>query len=221
MAGRAGLLPLSALLICCLACAPGQPPVETRLILSLGDSLTAGPYGDYPAALQELLAASGRSWRVEHAARPGHNSGEYLDFLSGPERPDLRAEIVILLLGTNDLRIDGDHTPTDQFRENLAAILELISRANAERKHQALVFLATLPPIYRIDLPTFSEQSRLRISREINPAISELAGQRGLPLIDFFSFFRERRKLLPGIHPTAEGYRAMAELVLKNLEPYL
>ncbi len=221
MAGRTGLLPLSILLFFSLSCVPDRPPAETRLILCLGDSLTAGPYGDYPAVLQELLSERGLAWRVAQAARPGHNSGEYLDFLSGPERPDLRAEIVILLLGTNDLRSDADFTPTAEFRANLDAILEQISQANAGRKAKPQVFLATVPPIFRIDLPTFSEQSRLRISREINPAIRELAGERGLPLIDFFRLFREQRKLLPGVHPSEPGYRAMAELVLKQLEPYL
>ncbi|NQT84955.1 hypothetical protein HQ563_18215, partial [bacterium] len=45
----------------------------------------------------------------------------------------------------------------------------------------------------------------------INPAIRRIAEENGLPLVDNFSLFTHHPDFLPGIHPSEEGYQALAD----------
>lgn len=83
------------------------------------------------------------------------------------------------------------------------------------------VFIATLPPIFSIDLPNFSEESKRRIVEEINPAIRRLARERNLSLVDLERLFLANRDRLPGIHPDASGYRLLAEAFWAEIRPDL
>lgn len=190
-----------------------HPPVNRtrRLsILCLGDSLTASLYGNYPAYLKKWLR-SDRRIRISEAARPGNTSGEYLIFLKSSgilEKTD--PDIVLLMLGTNDTRIDGDHTSVRQFQRNMESILGLIKAPATTGKKNRAIFIATIPPIFKSDLAVFDETSSLRISSEINPVIRNLAEKNGLALVEIERVFLRNPELLPGVHPNREGYRAIA-----------
>ena len=89
-------------------------------ILCMGDSITAGDYGNYTETLQKLFLSEGIEVEVISAAKPGYTSGEYLAFLKNSnlavkEHPDA----VVLMLGTNDVRIDGDHTTVQNHKKNI------------------------------------------------------------------------------------------------------
>lgn len=97
---------------------PPRPSNRPSVILCLGDSMTEGEYGGYPAYLRRLAKTKFPGVRVLSAARPGNNSREYLAFLRNSDllrkgNPD----IVLLMLGTNDVRIDGDRSSLSEFRE--------------------------------------------------------------------------------------------------------
>ena len=198
-------------------------PDRARVVLCLGDSMTEGDFGGYPAQLRRLAKEAGFRARIVSAARPGNNSREYLVFLRNSDllrkhTPD----IVLLMLGTNDARVDGDRIPADEFERNMNLIIDRIEGAEGGQRHRVqTLFLATIPPILAIDLPNFSDESRRRIVKEINPAIRRLARKRNLNLVSVERLFLENRDLLPGIHPNAAGYRRMAETFFAAIHPRL
>lgn len=207
----AALLPFTAT---CSRRAAG-PPIT---ILCLGDSLTEKKSG-YPPHLQRLLNEEGISAEVSVLARPGNNSREFRRFLirgqSDPLR-GLRPDFVFLMLGTNDVRCDGDRTPIDQYKRNMEEIITVVRRVGPRR-----VFIAAVPPIVLEEDMPFNAESVQRVPREINPAVRELARRFALEVVDMYALFAADRTELPGIHPSERGYAMMAERFLRALRPWL
>jgi lysophospholipase L1-like esterase len=203
-----GLALLAALLACRREPAPAALTGEP-VVLCAGDSITAAAY---PAHLQRRLREAGLGLQVVNAGVKGNTSGEYLGFLRRSrliERTQPRW--VLLQLGTNDVRIDGDATPVEAFRANLAAILDLFAAQRNPDGSSPRVLLATIPPIVEKIPGRFDETSATRVDMEINPAIRAIAAQRGIPVVDNHRLFVSRPELLPGIHPSEEGYRALGD----------
>jgi len=179
-----------------------------RVVLCLGDSITAG---EYPTFLQDLLDEAKVRARVYNCGMPGYTSGAYLEFLRsfGLFRA-VRPDFVLLQLGTNDARTDFAHTETTKFRRNMTEIVRLL-REELYPGRPPQVLISTVPPI----LPgpaVFTEESARRIAREINPAVRDIAEKLGLGLVDNYRLFEPHPDwLADGVHPTEEGYRAMAK----------
>jgi lysophospholipase L1-like esterase len=191
-------------------------------IICMGDSLTESDFGYYPKHLKGLLKRRGVHANVVTAARPGHTSGEYLDFLmSSAIIQKFKPDMAIVMLGTNDVRVDRDHTPLYRYRENMIRIINRIKAGRDSRRSGPVIFLASIPPIFKIDLNTFDETSRDRVETEIVPAIHELARQEKVHLIDIHGFFKKRPELMSGIHPWKRGYFAMAEFIFNSILPSL
>ncbi len=177
-------------------------------IVAFGDSLTAGlgvaAAETYPAQLQRRLDSRGLHYRVINAGVSGDTTA------GGLRRVDWvlksRPDIVILELGANDglrgLRL----------QETKANLEKIIQRC---RDASALVVLAgmKLPPNYGTDYTKTFES--------IYPA---LAKQYRLPLIPFFLEGVAGSASLnqpDGIHPTSQGYRIIADLVMETVAPLL
>lgn len=198
--------------------APPAAP-ESPVVLCAGDSITAG---GYPWYLQRRLDAAGYRFRVINAGEKGNTSGEYLAFLRRSrilERTNPRW--VLLQLGTNDVRSDGDATPVERFRENIAAILDLVAGHRNPDGSAPRVLLATIPPVSVEVAGHFNALSRARVETEINPAIREIGERRLMPLVDNHRLFAARPELLPGIHPSEKGYRALGDFWYDSLVPLL
>lgn len=191
-------------------------------IICMGDSLTESEFGYYPRHLLGLLKRRGIAVKVVTAARPGHTSGEYLEYL---EHSDIvtkfKPDMAIVMLGTNDVRVDRDHTPLSRFRQNMVRIIDRLRADGDSRGSIPIIFLASIPPIFKIDLTTFDETSRNRVETEIVPAIRDLARLKQVHLIDIHGFFQKRPQLMAGIHPWKRGYFAMAEYIFDAILPFL
>lgn len=210
-----------ALLNILAACCRREPAVPALtglpVILCAGDSITAA---SYPGHLQELLARDGLLVQVINAGVKGDNTAEYIRYLEKSrivERTD--PSWILLQLGTNDLRIDNHATTTEQFRINLESILDRIRRHHSQDGSAPRVILATIPPIPVEIRWRFNAGSRARVEAEINPAIRDIARQRGLILADNYALFAGRPELLPEIHPSEEGYRVLAEAWYRIIAP--
>lgn len=212
----------AAVIIAYFLVKPAPVKIQYYKVLCMGDSLTESSYGQYTRSLKRLFKTENLKVNVYSAAKPGNTSGEYLNYLKGTDiLKKIKPHIVVLMLGTNDVRIDGDHTPVDSFIRNMREIIALIKNFKNPDGRKMLIFLSTIPPIFNCDLPTFDETSRQRVVEEIVPAIKTLAKEENLHLIDLFGFFEKKPELLPGIHPGKEGYRAMAEFIFANLRSYI
>jgi len=190
------------------------------IILCAGDSITEQ---GYPPFLGGLLRRSGLRARILNYGRRGNTSAEYLDFLKtdvrkiDAERPDF----VLIELGTNDVRLDGDRVSQDAFEKNLGEITTILGGLQTRTGGRPDLFLATVPPIPAgIPFPFGAESSR-RVIEEINPAIRKIAAGAGFVLVDNHALFLAAPDLLPGIHPSREGYKAMAGNWFRALESRL
>jgi len=187
-------------------------------ILCMGDSLTESEFGYYPKHLQGLLKREGFRVKVRTAARPGNTSGEYLDYIKRTGLlQNLKMDMVILMLGTNDVRIDGDSTPLHRYIKNMKAIIQKVKSGSSSGALIPIVFIATIPPIFKIDLHTFSEISKKRVSEEINPSIRKIAIDENIHLLEVSLFFNDHPELLPGIHPNQKGYYALADFIFNKI----
>jgi lysophospholipase L1-like esterase len=204
--GRASVLLLLPLFVSVCA----SPP-RGVIILCAGDSLTAKAYPHY---LQKLLNADGLRARVVNRGVSGDTSGEYLAWLTDPAREEAilwdRPDIILLQLGTNDVRVDGDRTDTELFVANMRKIITHFQGFLTRTADPSRIVLAAVPPIPDGTPFPFSPESSRRVREEINPAIERLAREFGLPLVDNYGLFEGRPDLLPGVHPTPEGFKLLA-----------
>jgi lysophospholipase L1-like esterase len=219
---KAKLRPLALFLLHCLAAACRREPAVPALtgqpvILCAGDSITAS---SYPKHLKKLLERDGLRVQVVNAGVKGDSTAEYIRFLERSRIIERTAPgWVLLQLGTNDLRIDSHATTTAQFRINLEAILDRIGRQRNKNGSSPRIILATIPPIPVEVRWHFDAGSRARVDAEINPAIRAIAVQRGLVLADVHALFAGRPDLLPDVHPSEEGYLALAAAWHRILAP--
>jgi lysophospholipase L1-like esterase len=190
------------------------------VVLCAGDSLTAEAY---PHLLQQILNRTGLRVKVLNYGRNGNTSGEYLRFLESrleklkAERPDF----ILLQLGTNDVRTDADNTPTDVFKSNMKAIVAHFRGFQNRAGKPSRILLGMIPPVPETTPLPFTPASSRRVEEEINPAIRALAGEDRLLLVDNHVIFTARPEFLPGVHPTRDGYRLLAENWHAALRPFL
>ena len=185
-------------------------PGHGLIILCAGDSLTEQ---GYPRPLRAALRADGVRARVLNYGRSGNTSAEYLAFLQANadrlrgERPD----IVLVQLGTNDVRADGDRVGAAEFARNLREIVGIFRDFRSRSGVAPAVYVGTVPPVPEGTPYPFGADSPGRITSEINPAVRMICEDSGAGFVDNYRVFAGRPDLLPGIHPSAEGYRALAE----------
>ena len=179
-----------------------------RVIVALGDSLTAGlgvgADEAYPALLETRLAREGYAYHVVNAGVSGDTTA------GGLRRVDwvLRAkpEIAIVALGANDgLRAQSPQA----MRENLTAIVKRLQAAGA----RVLLVGMRLPPNYGADY-----------TKEFQAVFPEVARSTGAAFMPFLldGVAADTRLNQPdGIHPTAAGYQVIADRLWPYLRPLL
>ena len=195
---------------------PLRPGATGPRILCAGDSITAGPY---PAELERILRDElGLDPVVVNGGRPGHTTREYRrDPVLRQLLPIADPDVVLLGLGTNDVRVDGDHVETEELRTNLATILGRIRSYTNRRGAPPAVLLATPPALHRTEAP-FDARSADRLENEIAPAIRELARAEGLDVAELFDLFLDPDTLGPDrVHPTDAGYERIARAWARRL----
>jgi acyl-CoA thioesterase-1 len=189
--------------------AQNPAPHDSRnVILAFGNSLTAGlgvqPDTAYPARLQRKLDTLGSKYRVVNMGISGDTTagGRARMKAALQQRPS----IVILELGAND-GLRG--LPVSQMQINLEQMIQDFQKGGAK------VVLAgmTLPRNYG-DAYVKSFEDVFR----------GLAKKYDLPLIPFFleGVAGDPKYTLPDlIHPNADGYALVTDIVMKTLKPLL
>ena len=199
---------LAALAIVVLSAVASPVWAAERVIVALGDSLTAGLGVNrddaYPALLQARLTREGYDYRVVNAGVSGDTTAGGLRRIDGVLR--LAPEIVIVALGANDgLR---GLSPA-AMRGNLQAIVTRARDAGA----RVLLVGMRVPPNYGAQytqafagvFPHVAKAARVPL---VPFLLEGVAGEAALNLAD-------------GIHPNAEGQRRIAEHLWRYLHALL
>lgn len=188
--------------------APAPPGAAERVIVVLGDSLTAGlgvaRDEAYPALLEERLRREGFDYRVVNAGVSGDTTAGGLRRLDWVLRS--RPDIVIVALGANDgLRAQ----PVTALRDNLAAIVTRLRAAGA----RVLLAGMRLPPNYGT--------AYAGAFAEAFPAVARGTGVPFVPFLLDGVGGDPKLNQADGIHPNAAGHRVVADTVWRGLRPML
>jgi acyl-CoA thioesterase-1 len=199
---------LRRLLVALLLLGAAPALADDRVIVALGDSLTAGlgvaADEAYPALLEARLRRGGFAYRVVNAGVSGDTSA------GGRRRIDWmlrsRPEVVIVALGAND-GLRG--LPVAALRDNLTAIITRLREAGA----RVLLVGMRLPPNYGEAYAADFAAAFCDVARQTSVAflpflLEGVAGQPSLNQAD-------------GIHPNPAGQRAVAAHVWPSLQPLL
>ena len=184
------------------------PPNRGPLLVTLGDSLTAGLGLDsdqaYPALLGQRLRAEGSDLTVVNAGVSGDTTAAGLRRAEWSLAGDVR--ILIVALGGND-GLRG--LPVEQMRQNLA---EIVSVARHRGIAVLLAGMEAPPNFGAIYTAQFRNVFR-EVAREHDVAFMPflLDGVAGDPTLN----------QPDGIHPNAAGAAIVAERVREALEPLL
>jgi acyl-CoA thioesterase-1 len=187
---------------------PAGSPGAGRVVVALGDSLTAGlgvaPDEAWPALVEARLREEGYPYRVVNAGVSGDTTAGGLRRVDWVLRSD--PEVAVVALGAND-GLRG--LPVDQMRANLAAIVERLSEKGA----RVLLAGMRVPPNYGADY-----------GRAFAAVYPEVARTRHVPLMPFLLegvAADPRLNQADGIHPNAAGHRVIADRVWPLLRPLL
>jgi len=200
----AGLALLSLLLLL----TRGALAAEERVIVALGDSLTAGfgvaPDEAWPALVEARLRRDGYAYRVVNAGVSGDTSAGALRRVPWVLRA--RPEVAIVALGAND-GLRGQRV--DALRANLTDIVTQLRAGGA----RVLLAGMRLPPNYGADF-----------AREFAQAFVDVATRARVAFMPFLldGVAADARLNLPdGIHPNPAGHRVVAERIWPFLRPLL
>jgi acyl-CoA thioesterase I len=175
-----------------------------KTVIALGDSLTAG-YGvkekeAYPARLERKLHEAGYHFRVINAGISGETSVETLARLN--RVLDLKPAIVILEIGVNDGFQGLDPTV---IRKNIEEIVNILKKAGVAVVLAGMRMFDNFRPGYNASFAAIYPEVAKKYDLVLVPFFLEgVAGDPSLNRQD-------------GIHPTAKGYRIVADTVY----PYL
>jgi acyl-CoA thioesterase-1 len=183
---------------------------ETKIVLCLGDSLTAG-YGldasqAYPALLQRRINAQAWNFEVINAGVSGDTTAGGLRRLEWVLKR--RVDVLILALGAND-GLRG--LPLDLTQKNLDTIL---TRTKNRYPQVELVLAGMLIP------PNWGQEYFNRF-QAIYPALAKKHQAHLVPFLLEGVGGRPELNLPDGIHPTAEGHQIIAENVWRILKSVL
>ncbi|MEE8584267.1 MAG: arylesterase [Acidobacteriota bacterium] len=183
---------------------------DAKLILFLGDSLTAGygidPAQAFPALIQQKIDRKGWPFEVLNAGLSGETSAGGLRRISWMLQRN--PGVLVLELGAND-GLRG--FPLELTKRNLQGI---ISRARGRLPDLPIVLAGMMVP------PNLGPE----YTQRFQALYKELALDNGLSLIPFLLegvAGQPELNLADGIHPTPQGHQIIAETVWKTLEPVL
>jgi acyl-CoA thioesterase I len=200
-----GLRAAGIALALALLAVPARPASGNgRVVVALGDSLTAG-FGvaaaeAWPALIEARLRHEGYPYRVVNAGVSGDTTAGGLRRVDWVLRN--RPEVVVVALGANDgLRGLG----TDAMETNLLAIVERLRAGGA----RVLVVGMEVPPNYGA--------AYARAFRGVFPDVARRTGAALMPFLLDGVAADPRLNQADGIHPNAAGHRAIAEHVWPHL----
>jgi len=201
-------LPVAAAVVLLVLVVAAPVAAAERVIVALGDSLTAGlgvaRDEAYPALLEARLRRDGHDYRVVNAGVSGDTSAGARRRVDWVLRS--KPEVVIVALGAND---GFRGLPVEELRGNLEAIVRRLQAAGV----RVLLAGMRVPPNYGDDYAraftaVFPAVAR-RTGVPLAPFLLEgVAGQAGLNQAD-------------GVHPTAEGQRLIADTLWPHLQRLL
>lgn len=213
-----------------------------KTILCYGDSNTYGynpetgfryPYEQrWTSILQKNLGDSaivipeglnGRTTCFEDQIRPGRNGAVYLDPCLHTHGP---IDLVVLMLGTNDMKIRFQATPTD-IGKGIDRLIKMILSITPQKREDGTPskILLMSPPYLGenlCDIPSGEEmgyQRGIEYSRRLAPIYEEWARFHQINFLDAEKYAKASE--LDACHLTVQSHKTLGEMVTKKCREIL
>lgn len=130
--------------------------------------------------------------------------------------------MAIIMLGTNDSKMENWGAEKNQAAQYKKDLLEIIKRLR-EQNRKVKIYLCTPPPAFAGEkLSDGDGISGERVKKEIMPIVKKVAKAKHLPIIDVFKKFRNKSKLFAdGVHPNIQGADAFAHFIYGQVKKSL
>lgn len=199
-------------------------------VVCIGDSITEG-YGipeaqrkeyRYSKVLGDLLGKKYKVINLGHSARTMLTNVNLAWGQCGfPELEKTNPYIAIIMLGTNDSKMENWKGNAKQFEKDTKDLINRIRKQNKRAK----IFLCLPPPSFSGKTLKLSEGdgiSGARIKAEVIPILKRVAAKKRVKLIDVFTAMRKHPELLDdGVHPNIKGANFLAKFLYKQIKPAL
>lgn len=207
---------LNLLLVALLAFAGislAQSPIK---IACVGNSITQGPGRDnpdsYPLQMQGIL---GEAYEVVNFGVSGRTllrKGDY-PYWNEPQFQqvkDFKADILIIMLGTNDSK-PQNWQHASEFRQDY---LDMIAEFKKTMPADGKVYVIMPVPVTRENFGITPEV----MNNEQRMMIMDIARDSGSELVDLYTPLMNKTELLPdGVHPNTEGLGIMASVIARAI----
>ncbi|MDO4466229.1 MAG: GDSL-type esterase/lipase family protein [Bacillota bacterium] len=177
--------------------------MENRTVLCAGDSITygylLGPEESYPSVLQNLL---GNNYTVINSSNVGLTAYDYAQLFDVEENVD----IAVLMFGSNDSN-SAFFESKEQFKNNYERLFEMFD--------QSKIYLCTPCKAYSTNYGVDEENLEIIVE-----AIQELGKEYNYVVIDIYKLTSNHPEWFEndGIHPSAQGAKAIAQEVYKSIK---
>lgn len=192
----------------------------SKNVICVGDSITYGQgvlgsrkTDTYPAILADLLGDDYKTINYGLCNRTLLSTGNmpYTNEKFAEESLAEDAEIVIIMLGTNDSKPDN-WNPKQYENEYTTFVQNYQNMAGSPKVY------IMLPPRVFIEPENTGDCNNTILTEEVIPAIKQVAEQTGAQLIDLYSLTEGHAEwFADGLHPNAEGNKAIAETIYEKI----
>ena len=215
---------LMALILSCAAVLQAEP----KEIVCIGDSITEG-YGipqekrkeyRFSKVLGDIVGSGYKVINLGHCARTMLTNVKLPWGDCGfSELKKTKPYIAIIMLGTNDSKMENWKGNAKQFEKDTEDLIDRIRKQNSKAK----IFLCLPPPAFSgKNLSDGDGISGQRIKKEIIPILKRVAVNKKVKLIDVFSTMRNNPELFDdGVHPNIKGANFLAKFLYKQIKPAL
>lgn len=192
-----------------------------KKVLCVGDSITYGQgvvmsrkTDSYPALLAEALGEDYQVWNYGLCNRTLLEEGQmpYVDEDFAAESLAEDADIVIIMLGTNDSK--KINWNAEKYEEEYIRFVQ--NYQNMESNPEVYIMM---PPAVFAATEDEGDCDNTVVRDEVVPIVARVAEQTGAGLIDLYSLTESHPEwFADGLHPNADGNRAIAETICGQLE---
>ena len=190
-----------------------QAPIKVACV---GNSITQGPGRDnpdsYPLQMQAILGDAYQVANFGVSGRTMLRKGDY-PYWNEPqfqEVKDFAADVLIIMLGTNDSKPQNWKFASEFKQDYLDMIQEFKKTMPADGK----VYVILPVPVTRVHFGITPDV----MNNEQRLMLIDIARQSGAELIDLYTPFMGKEALLPdGVHPNTEGLGIMASVIARAI----
>lgn len=191
-----------------------QAPIK---IACVGNSITQGPGRDHPDSwplqMQKIL---GDDYQVGNFGVSGrtllkHGDYPFWDEPQFQETKDFKADILVIMLGTNDSKPQNWKYASEFRQDYLDMIYEFKKTMPVDGKVYVILPVPVTKDNYGITASVMDNEQRLMLI--------DIAKESDSELVDLYTPFMGHEDLLPdGVHPNTEGLGIMAKVIARAIQ---